>query len=58
MTNLKHIEWHGGASAHRPAPQPRPTQRELVAASLLRCDAASPRRWDERTRIEYPNRAA
>ncbi len=56
MNNLKHVEWHGGTSAHRADPHQRPTQRELVAASLLRRSGAAPRRWDERTQVEYPGR--
>ncbi len=56
MTNLKHIEWHGGISAHRHQ-QRRRTQRGLVEASLLRCAPAGGRRWDERTGLEYRNRA-
>ena len=57
MTNLKHVEWHGGTSAHRADSRPRPSQRDLVAASLLRSSGAAPRRWDERTQVEYPLRA-
>ena len=53
MTNLKHIEWHGGSSAH--VRQQRHRQRDLVAASLLRC-APDVRRWDERTGLEYRGR--
>jgi hypothetical protein len=57
MTNLKHIEWHGGASAHQHHQRPRPSQRDLVAASLLRSGAAPPRRrWDERTQLGYSDR--
>lgn len=57
MTNLKHIEWHGGSSAHQHHQSPRPTQRDLVMASLLRSGpAAGGRRWDERTKTEYPAR--
>ena len=59
MTNLKHIEWHGGSSAHaQDRHRPRPSQRDLVAASLLRSgsgsgSAGAQRRWDERTHVEY-----
>lgn len=57
MNNLKHIEWHGGSSAHQHHQRPRPTQRDLVTASLLRYGpVASGRRWDERTGTEYVGR--
>ena len=53
MTNLKHIEWHGGSSAH--VRKQRVRQRDLVEASLLR-RAPVGRRWDERHGLEYRGR--
>lgn len=58
MTNLKQIEWRGGTSAHSHHQTAR-SQRSLVEASLIRCAPVSSRRWDEKTRVEYPvHRAA
>jgi hypothetical protein len=57
MTNLKSIEWRGGTSAHSHHQRSR-SQRSLVEASLIRCAPASPRRWDERSHVEYQRRVA
>jgi hypothetical protein len=54
MTSLKNINWHGGASGHSHQ-RPR-SQRDLVAASLIRTGSGSPVRWDERVRTTYATR--
>ena len=50
MVYPKQIEWNGKSSAH--PERTRRSQRELVAASLLRLPAERVR-WDEATRSEY-----
>ena len=52
MVYPKRIEWHGGISGHVDRRPPR-SQRDLVAASLLRVAPAGRMAWDERTRTEF-----
>ena len=47
MNGLKRVEWHGGTSAHGRQQRARPSQRELVMASLLRSGAPASRRQDD-----------
>jgi hypothetical protein len=54
MVYPKRIEWSGGISGHVDRRPPRPrSQRDLVAASLLRVPPAGRLAWDERTRSTY-----
>jgi hypothetical protein len=47
MDGLKRVEWHGGTSAHGHQQRARPSQRELVTASLLRTGEPRSRRRDD-----------